>query len=684
MKPFSNVHLAMTLTGFLLAFSQAQAANIQVGDDTSLEAPIAEKSAEQKRIILDRRAYYFLKGDNSARRLRLLDSNQDRLILRLNAPIKPGSYELFVQAPGHKKLALNHNLQVHSPQVLEARADRLDAGGRIILSGQYFGQYPKLFLDYHIGNRPALRVKRIQPDSNSFKYDDLWDKYARLYPTDTLSGESYLEAVIPQLPANSQIVAIRLVTNTGQDMVLASSLERTGPQLPTPGSLYDPFYEGRDVSSTVHHRGELIGWSVRDAEVRNKNAWDFMLNGLTDQGGWWIKTAANGLLLTTKLWREMKYSLRLFNLSYYTEDAKGRIVRTAGVLIVPVMPAGTKVPLVSFQHGTMLEKKQAPTVSNGPELGIAVAMASASGLLMTIPDHLGLGIEALRHPEQFHPYCQWEPLARDNGDMLVAVQSLFNDETFKRAVKNLPTLDGRLFLTGYSEGGYLTLGLHRELESHPEQYGNLKVAGSSPLAGPYALSTAVLENLMERKTALSPFFFPYVLVTLNQTYETFPTPEAFFAKPYDTTVYPLIDGLHSELEVNKAMPEFSEDMLLPAVRDDLRARRGPLYSHWAANDLTGADGSGYGLRAPVHLIHGADDELCPRINTELAADYLKSTQSGSNVDSAYLASNEVMKAAHFFAGQTYHALYAPLAFGESLEWLDNKIRETKIQAQPIK
>lgn len=110
--PFFNALLALGLVGLL---SQAQAANIQVGDDTSLVAPLMEKSAEEKAIILDRRAYYFLLGHNTARRLRLLDSNADRLILRLNATIKPGSYELFVQAPGHKKMAINHNLQVHSP-----------------------------------------------------------------------------------------------------------------------------------------------------------------------------------------------------------------------------------------------------------------------------------------------------------------------------------------------------------------------------------------------------------------------------------------------------------------------------------------------------------------------------------------------------------------------------------------
>jgi|GEM_PF-1686461 len=670
MKLTKSSLILVSLSCGLLSLS-AQAANIIGSDDISMIVPIADKTDEEKSIILDRKAYYFIKGDSTRRRLRLLDSNKDQLLLRLNSPVKPGAFELVVQGAGGKgkQLVINHNVQVHSPAILSSQVDALQSGGRIFLSGLYFGHNPKLTVVYQVGDHPALKSKRFSADKSSFKYDDPWDKYATLYPTDTLSGESYLEAIIPQLPRNSQIVAIRLTTDTGEETSYADAFQVR----PVAGAV-------AASNAIPHQRGELISWSVRDSEIRNTHAWDYMLNGLTDQGGWWSKAATNGLLITTKLWRDMKYSLRLFNVSYYTEDAKGRIVPTAGVLVLPIVPAGTQAPLISFQHGTMLEEKQAPTVSNGPELGMAIAMASASGLPMTVPDHLGLGIEALKHPEQYHPYCQWAPLGRDNGDMLVAVRNLMKEATFERAVKDRPRHDGRLFLTGYSEGGYLTLGLHRELETHPDQYPGFKVTASAPLSGPYALSTTMLNKLMERQKFSSPYFAPYLLVTLNQTYETFATPDQYFASPYDRTVAPLIDGLHSDIEVNKAMPTYIEDMILPTIQSELKSGTGELFNTILANDLSGADGSGYRLQAPVHFIHGADDDLVPRGNTERAMDYFSKIQLMTNVEAQYLSSNAVMWAAHL-AGQSYHVLYAPLALGESLEWLDKKVKETQTLAR---
>jgi pimeloyl-ACP methyl ester carboxylesterase len=661
----NSLHSALLML-FLLAISQVEAANIQVGDDTSMVVPIADKNADEKAVILNRRAWYFLQGDHTARRLRLLDSNANQLILRLNAVVKPGSYELYVQAPGHKKLAINHNLQVHSPRIHEASADSLFTGGRVILSGIYFGQNPRLFLEYQIGDDPKLRSRRVKADAQSFKFDDRWDKYATLYPTDTLTGESYLEVVIPPLPAQSLVVGIRIVSDTGQVTRFSRS------------------YKNRSVKAQAqggaHQRGELIGWSLRDADVPSTKAWDFMLNGLTDQGGWWSKVAANGLLISTKLWRDMKYSLRLYSVSYYTVDTKGRIVPSAGVLVAPVRSPGTKTPLISFQHGTMLEKKQAPTVSNGPELGMAIAMASASGFLMAVPDHLGLGIKALQDQEQFHPYCQWAPLARDNGDMLVAVQSLLRDKTFHRVANDAPSHDGRLFLTGYSEGGYITLGLHRELESHPDQYGHMKVTASVPLSGGYASSTTMIDKLMGREKFSSPGFAAYLWITLNQTYGIFPTPDLYLNSPYHKTLPPLIDGRHSEAQVNQAMPLIVEDILVPALRNELKGGVGEFFAAVRANDLAGADGSGYRLEAPVHFIHGADDELVPRENTERATDYLRNKQMNPDVDAQYLESNPVMWSARLL-GLPYHASYAPLAIGESLDWLQKKTAETQSLAK---
>lgn len=658
----------LVLVGCSLFLSQAEAANLHVGDDSSMIVSIADKPPEEKALILDRRAWYFLKGDHTSRRLRLLDSSQEQLILRLHSTLQPGAYELFVQSPGHKKLAINHNVQVHSPQILAARADTLNPGGRVSLTGNYFGQHPRLFLDYEAPANGKLQSLRIQADAKSFQYDDRWDKYATLYPTDTLTGESHLEVVLPPLPKNAQLVGIRLVSHTGEATQLKSGYEDSSER-----SKKSPQTTRLSVPPP---RGELIGWAVRDTVIARTQAWDFMLNGLTDQGGWWTKAAANGLLITSKLWRDMKYDLRMFTVSYYTEDLEGRRVPASGVLILPVTAEGARLPLLSLQHGTLLEKRQAPSLSNGPELGIAVAMASASGLMMSLPDYFGLGMESLNHPEQQHRYCQWAPLAGDSGDMLLAVTRLLQNESFRREVNAVPTHDGRLFLTGYSEGGYASLGLHRAMEEHPEQFGGLQVTASAPLSGGYASSTVMLDRLLERKTLPFPSFAAYLWISLNRTTGIFPAPAFYLSRPYDETLPPLFDGQHPEALISKKMPPIPSDILLPQVRTALENRTGQFFSAIKANDLAGDDDSGYRLRAPVHFIHGAEDELVPRENTDRVLRYLKEEKQKANVDGIFLSVNPVMWVTHSF-GVPYHALYAPFAFGEFLAWLDLKIIETQ-------
>ena len=208
----------------------------------------------------------------------------------------------------------------------------------------------------------------------------------------------------------------------------------------------------------------------------------------------------------------------------------------------------------------------------------------------------------------------------------------------------------------------------------------LKVTASVPLSGPYSPVTW-LDKMMARIPFSSPFYAPYLLVTMNQTHEIFQTDDLYLTQPYDKTLPPLIDGLHSEFEVNKAMPGYIEDMLNPALKEDLKAKRGPLYYQLEMNDMTGLGGSGYvKLNAPVHFIHGKEDELVPREHTDRVLKYMKDIQLKSNVDSVYLDSHLVMRAGNL-AGYSYHNLYATIAIGESLEWLDNKIKGTQSLAE---
>ena len=97
---------------------------------------------------------------------------------------------------------------------------------------------------------------------------------------------------------------------------------------------------------------------------------------------------------------------------------------------MPIRPPRDAPPanpaVVMFLHGSMLKKTEAPSITTGPELGLSTLFAAGYGQIVAVPDHLGLG-EASLDPSVLHPYCQWEPNARVDGDMIPAIREPLNN-----------------------------------------------------------------------------------------------------------------------------------------------------------------------------------------------------------------------------------------------------------------
>ena len=72
-------------------------------------------------------------------------------------------------------------------------------------------------------------------------------------------------------------------------------------------------------------------------------------------------------------------------------------------------------PLLSYQHGTLIEKSRAPSQS-GPDV-IALSL-SADGYLTAVPDYLGLGASP-----GLHPYLHAALLATSIVDFLRAARA---------------------------------------------------------------------------------------------------------------------------------------------------------------------------------------------------------------------------------------------------------------------
>ena len=176
-----------------------------------------------------------------------------------------------------------------------------------------------------------------------------------------------------------------------------------------------------------------------------------------------------------------RYAVQAYRLEYLTSDADGREVRASGLVGVPVKAAGARSPVLSYQHGTIFSNADAPSQNAVPS-EVAVVLASL-GYLVVAPDYVGFGASQ----GQPHPYLLAEPSALATVDLLTAAR------TWREQA--LVADNQQLFLTGYSEGGYVTLAAHRAIEQRNLTH-RAQLRMVVPGAGPYDVQ-ATMDGLLD-------------------------------------------------------------------------------------------------------------------------------------------------------------------------------------------
>lgn len=145
------------------------------------------------------------------------------------------------------------------------------------------------------------------------------------------------------------------------------------------------------------------------------------------------------------------YGVTAYRLEYLTHDGSGQIVRASALVALPNKPSGFTSPLLSFQHGTIYHNAEAPSnhaIANEP----AIVLASL-GYIAVAADYVGYGVSN-GIP---HPYLLAEPSADAVIDLLTASKTWLQS-------RNIP-YNSQLLLTGYSEGGYVTMAAHKTLQA---------------------------------------------------------------------------------------------------------------------------------------------------------------------------------------------------------------------------
>jgi len=241
--------------------------------------------------------------------------------------------------------------------------------------------------------------------------------------------------------------------------------------------------------------------------------------------------AQNGAASTTG---PMLYDVDFYDVTYKT-TYNSVSINASGLLAVPKnMPVAPA--LLSAQHGTIFSDAEAP--SNFPDSFTGFEPFASEGYITLIPDYIGYGASK----DIVHPYYDMKSSGVAVADMIKAVKYFLKTQHI--------AFSDKLFLLGYSEGGYVTLAAEKEIETNPAY--NLKLTAVAAGAGGYDIST-LLAILSAAPVYNDPALLALFIQSYNTTYKWNRPLTDFFQQPYASEIPQLLNGTQTGTQVDHAL-----------------------------------------------------------------------------------------------------------------------------------
>ncbi len=363
----------------------------------------------------------------------------------------------------------------------------------------------------------------------------------------------------------------------------------------------------------------------------------------------------------------------------------------SGAVFSPYRKKGKplSVPIVVYTHGTGLKKSTVASrgiTSNGyvKEDGgleglIAIHFASVGPAIVAMPDYQGMGLD----DEAYHPYVHLQSLAWAGHDMVTAILERLGD------TKLIPagvTWNGKVYVMGYSEGGFAAMAFTREWQAAQRLNGTgFPLDCAVPMAGPHSLSKEMVAVMKEKVNPFpEPFFLPYMLLGYQSVYPEVVKPrEAIVPKYFDKGLDIWMSGLYSGgyanariVEANDGKPVVMGTMLDDAwVKANLDVQTSPVFQAVLANDSIAKPDSArfWQNTMPMYLIHALHDDLVPYANSRDAFDWMAGAPASLSLRTVnWTWVNILGERITFDPG---HVGAAPFALAGGFYWLMNGCRE---------
>jgi hypothetical protein len=222
-----------------------------------------------------------------------------------------------------------------------------------------------------------------------------------------------------------------------------------------------------------------------------------------------------------------------YYVKFWTLGGAGETTESSGALMVPTGAApacsGPR-PIVLYAHGTNPDKTlniADITNTTNTEGVLIAAMFAAQGYIVVAPNYAGYDISTLG----YHPYLNAEQQSGEMLDILAAART-----ALPKTLSSATTDSGKLFVTGYSQGGHVALATQRALQA-----AGTTVAGVAGMSGPYALEAFGDALFFGNVDLGSTLFAPLLSTSYQKAYgNIYAAPSDLYSATYATGIETLL------------------------------------------------------------------------------------------------------------------------------------------------
>lgn len=298
----------------------------------------------------------------------------------------------------------------------------------------------------------------------------------------------------------------------------------------------------------------------------------------------------------------IRNGIKTYSITYKTKTYTGADVTASASVIIP--DAVSPYALVNYNHGTFFpsDEWRVPSYNNDFNSDINIGyMMAAVGYVVVSPDYIGYG--STKNLE--HNYGDYHNIAVNAIDAIRAAKEFCSNQHL--------VLKNKLFITGWSEGGTVTMAIVKKIQT--DLAAEFNITAAAPLAGAY-YSSGMANQIVQSNTE-TPFInsYAWVVKTYNKTGNINKPLSYYMNEPHATWF---------SNSVETVIPRNPQLLFTNTFRQNYLNNSEPLKAVFLQNDL-----SNFKPACKIILCHGQNDTYIPLMNSQQAYNYMLA--QGANV-----------------------------------------------------